>query len=135
MIRAAKKRLWIANAYFVPSDVILSLVKEKAGAGVDVRLLLPGKKTDSHISMGSQHVAYGPLTQEHVRVFEYEPAMMHAKTFVVDDEVSVVGSINLEPLSFSKLEESALVVQDRAFNEEMAQAFERDCKHAVEIER
>lgn len=135
MIRAAKKRLWIANAYFVPSDEILELVKEKAAAGVDVRLLLPGKKSDSRISMGSQHVAYGPLTRNHVRVFEYVPSMMHAKTFVVDDELSVVGTINLEPLSFSKLEENALVVQDRAFNEEMAKTFLEDCKHATEIER
>lgn len=135
MIRAAKKRLWIANAYFVPSDEILDLVKEKAAAGVDVRLLVPGKKSDSRISMGSQHVAYGPLTRNHVRVFEYAPSMMHAKTFVVDHEIAVVGSINLEPLSFSKLEEGALVVQDRAFNEELARAFEEDCKHANEIER
>jgi cardiolipin synthase len=135
LIRAAKKRLWIANAYFVPSDEILDLVKEKAGAGVDVRLLLAGKKSDSRISMGSQHVAYGPLTRNHVRIFEYQPSMMHSKTFVVDDEISVVGSINLEPLSFSKLEEDALVVQDRAFNEEMAKTFEADCKHAKEVER
>jgi cardiolipin synthase A/B len=135
MIRAAKRRLWIANAYFVPSDEIIELVKEKASSGVDVRLLVPGKKSDSRISMGSQHVAYGPLTRNHVRVFEYAPAMMHAKTFIVDDEISVVGSINLEPLSFSKLEEDALVVQDRAFNEVMATTFEQDCKHANEIER
>lgn len=134
MIRAAKKRLWIANAYFVPSNEVLDLVKEKADAGVDVRLLLPGKHSDSRISMGSQHVAYGSLTRHHVRIWEYEPSMMHAKTFVVDEELSVIGSINLEPLSFSKLEEDALVVQDRGFTDELARTFEADCKHAKEIE-
>lgn len=135
MIRAAKKRLWIANAYFVPSDEVLDLVKEKGDAGVDVRLLLPGKHSDSRISMGSQHVAYGSLTEHHVRIWEYEPSMMHAKTFVVDQELAVVGSINLEPLSFSKLEEDALVVQDRVFTDELARTFEQDCKHASEIRR
>ncbi len=130
LVRAAKKRLWIANAYFVPPDAITDMLREKARAGVDVRLLMPGKKSDSKISMGSQHLAYDELVQSGVRVFEYQPSMMHAKTMVVDDEIGIVGSINLEPLSFEKLEEDALVVQDRAFAEELARSFEQDVTHA-----
>lgn len=135
LIRAAKKRLWIANAYFVPSDAITDMIKEKARAGVDVRLLVPGKKSDSTISMGSQHLEYGSLVEAGVRVFEYQPSMMHAKTIVVDEEVGVVGSINLEPLSFEKLEEDALVVQDRAFVEELVRTFEQDCTHARPVSK
>jgi len=135
LFRAAKKRLWIANAYFVPSDEISDLVKEQAKKGVDVRILFPGKHSDSRVSMGSQHVSYGSLTKHGIRVFEWQPSMMHAKTIVLDDEVGVVGSINLEPLSFEKLEEDALVVRDRELNEAMARSFEADCTHAREIER
>lgn len=135
LVQAAKKRLWIANAYFVPPDTVTDMLKAKAAAGVEVRLLVPGKKTDSNISMGSQKMEYGSLLEKGVRVFEYEPSMMHAKTMLVDDEVSLVSSINLDPLSFGKLEEGGLVVQDRAFAAEMARVFEADLAHARPVSR
>lgn len=135
MIQAAKRRLWIANAYFVPSKAILEMIKRKASEGVDVRLLMPGKKSDSKASAGAQHVEYGSLVERGVRVFEYMPSMMHAKTMVVDDELSVVASINLDPLSLNKLEEVALVVQDKAFAAQLAKTFEDDLTHARAVTR
>lgn len=133
MIQAAKKRLWIANAYFVPSTAVLTMIKRKSADGVDVRLLAPGKKSDSKTSFGAQHIEYDALLEQGVRVFEYQPSMMHAKTMLVDDELGLVGSINLDPLSLSKLEEAALVVHDRAFAAELARSFEADCVHAEEL--
>ena len=133
MIQAAKKRLWIANAYFVPSNAILEMVKRKATEGVDVRLLMPGKKSDSKASAGAQHIEYGSLVERGVHVFEYLPSMMHAKTILVDDELAVVSSINLDPLSLNKLEEVALVIQDRAFAAALTGTFEGDLKHAREL--
>ena len=135
VVQAAKRRLWIANAYFVPSDAILEMLKRKASEGVDVRLLMPGKKNDSKASAGAQHKEYGSLVERGVHVFEYEPSMMHAKTMVVDDELAIVASINLEPLSLNKLEEVALVVQDRAFASTLASTFEADLKHATAVTR
>lgn len=135
VIQAAKRRLWIANAYFVPSDAILEMLKRKAGEGVDVRILVPGKKSDSKTSAGAQHIEYGPLVQRGVRVFEYAPSMMHAKTMLADDELAVVASINLDPLSLGKLEEVALVVQDRAFASTLASTFEADLGHATPVSR
>jgi len=135
MAQGAKKRLWIANAYFVPPESFLDIIKGKARSGVDVRILVPGKKTDSKISMGSQHMEYGALVTSGVRVLEYEPSMMHAKTMVVDEELAMVSTINLEPLSLGKLEEDALVVVDRAFTADLARTFEADCAHARTIER
>ena len=70
-----------------------------------------------------------------MKPFEYEPSMMHSKTILVDDEIGVIGSMNLEPISLQRLEEDALVVQDRAFNAEMAKRFEADCTHALAIEQ
>ena len=133
VIASAKKRLWIANAYFVPPKEVLQRLEEEAAEGVDVRILLPGKKSDSNISLSSQHIEYDELVKDKIKVYEYQPSMMHAKTVVVDDEVSLVGSINFDLLSMGKLEEDALVVQDRAFNEEMARSFEQDLTHAKEI--
>ena len=136
MIQAAKKRLWIANAYFVPSQAILEMLKRKASEGVDVRLLMPGKdKSDSKASAGAQHVEYGPLVERGIHIFEYQPSMMHAKTMVVDEDLSVVASINLDPLSLNKLEEVALVVQDRAFAANLAKSFEADVSHTRPVTR
>jgi cardiolipin synthase len=100
---------------------------------VDVRLLAPGKKSDSKTALGAQHVEYGTLQKRGVRVWEYTPSMMHAKTMLVDDELVSVGSINLEPLSLTKLDEAALVVADRDFAAQLARTFENDCRHAREL--
>lgn len=77
-----------------------------------------------------KHVEYGPLVQRGVHIYQYLPSMMHAKTMLVDDELSVVASINLDPLSLNKLEGVALVVQDRAFAAKLAKTFEEDTTHA-----
>jgi cardiolipin synthase A/B len=130
MVQAAKKRLWIANAYFVPSRAILDMIEHKAAQGVDVRVLAPGKKSDSKTSFGLQHVEYDSLLEKGVRVWEYQPSMMHAKTMLIDDDLAVVSSMNLDPLSLGKLEEVALVVQDQEFARALARTFENDCVHA-----
>ncbi len=133
LVQAATKRLWIANAYFVPSKAILEMIKRKATEGVDVRILAPGKQSDSKTSFGAQHIAYGSMIEQGVRVIEYQPTMMHAKTMLVDDDLALVASINLDPLSLGKLEEVGLVVQDRAFAARLAETFEQDCKHSREL--
>ena len=133
MIAAAKKRIWISNAYFVPSEAIRTLLLHKARQGVDVRILTSGKKSDSRTSFTLQQYEYDDLTRGGVRVWEYQPSNMHAKTMVVDDTLSVVGSINLEPLSLNKLEEVALVVDDRKVNATLATSFLRDLRHSHPI--
>lgn len=133
LIASAKSRLWIANAYFVPPTDLLERMKAEAHEGVDVRILLPGAKSDSTISRGSQHVNYGDLIASGIKFYEYDPSMMHAKTIVVDGEVGMVSSINLDELSLDKLEEDALVIQDAAFNARLAESFEQDLKHATQV--
>ncbi len=130
MIAAATHRIWIANVYFVPSRGILELLKAKAHAGVDVRVLAPYKNSDSKTAFGMQHIEYGGLQKEGAKVWEYTTSMMHAKTMLIDDELALVGSINLDPLSLNELEEDALVVQDRGFAEHLGQAFRADCARA-----
>ena len=70
-----------------------------------------------------------------MKVFEYEPSMMHAKTMLADEEIAVVASINLDPLSLHKLDEVALVMQDRAFVATLVGTFEADLKHAKPVGR
>lgn len=132
LFQSAKRRLWISNAYFVPSRALLDLLERKAAAGVDVRILVAGKKSDSKTSFGAQQGLYGSLLEKGARVFEYEPSMMHAKTLVADDRLSLVGSMNLDPLGLNTLEEVGAVVDDPAVNAALAARFEVDITRAKE---
>lgn len=134
LIASAERRLWIANAYFVPSRGVLELLMKRAEAGVDVRILAPYKNSDSKTAFGAQHLEYGELLKKGVKIWEYTSSMMHAKTMLVDDRLAQVGSINLDPLSLHELEEDALLVEDRAFVAELEQTFIADCERSKPAE-
>jgi cardiolipin synthase A/B len=114
-LAAARKRVWIANAYFVPPPEVLGALCSRASSGVDVRLLLPGPFQDHPVVRFIQRRLYPRLERNGVKVYEYQPTMMHAKTMLVDDRLALVGSINLDPFSMEWLEEGALVVNDPDF--------------------
>ena len=135
VIAAAKQRLWITNAYLVPSPAISRMLIHKAQSGVDVRILVPGIKSDSKPSLAAQHEEYPALLAAGIRVWEYTPSMIHTKTMVADDALVVIGSINLDPLSLNMLEEGALVLLDRPIAAELARQFEADVQHADERTR
>jgi cardiolipin synthase len=135
MIASAKRRIWIANAYFVPSRGVLELLERKARAGVEIRLLAPDKNSDSKSAFGAQHMEYGSLLELGVRVWEYTASMMHAKTMLVDDDLLLVGSINLDPLSLNELEEVALLTRDAALARELGDSFVTDCRRSNELKK
>jgi cardiolipin synthase len=82
-----------------------------------------------------EHTEYPKLLAAGVRVWEYTPSMIHSKTMIADDELAVVGSINLDPLSLNKLDESALLIDDRGTTAELARQFEADVKQGHELTR
>jgi cardiolipin synthase len=127
-IASARKRLWIWNAYFVPDDRLRDLLVKQARAGVDVRLIVPGDKNDVTVSKVEQRRSYPPLVAAGIRIFEYQPTMMHAKAMLIDDRVAVVGSINLDSLSLTRLEEDAVVVDDPALVTALAHDWDDDIK-------
>ncbi|MCA1827109.1 MAG: phospholipase D-like domain-containing protein [Myxococcales bacterium] len=132
LIATAKKRIWIANAYFVPSAPIMTLLTRKAREGVDVRVLAAGDKTDTKPYLPTQRSRMDELAQSGVRTFEYEPTMMHGKTMVVDDSIVLVGSCNLEPLSLNKLDDGALVAVDARLAREASRRFLDDLARSTE---
>jgi len=132
---SARRRIWLANAYFVPTRAMIETLGTKARAGVDVRVLVPGKKNDSKTSQGAQQLDYDELLAAGVRVWEYLPTMMHSKSLLADEDRVVVGSINLDPISLNKVDEAALVVVDAELAASVGEAFERDLEHARELKR
>lgn len=131
---AARRTLWITNAYFAPGHAALKVLGAAARRGVDVRLLLPGA-TDAPIVRHAGHGFYSALLASGVRVFEYQAAVLHAKSLVADDYVAVVGSSNLDFRSFYFNAECNLVILDQAAAEALAVAFRTDLEQSNEIER
>ncbi len=133
LVGGARERLWITTPYFAPPTRALHLLRAAARRGVDVRLLVPGKYTDNAVVQHAAHGAYQTLLNAGVRVFEYERAMLHSKTVVVDGYASVIGSTNLDFRSFwLNAECNALLFDDQAAAA-LEGAFLDDCARSVEI--
>src|SRR5205807_2323771 len=98
-IDSATARAWIMSAYFVPSRRFRKALRRAARRGVDVRLLLPGARTDHPWVRQAARRFYGKLLRNGVKIFEYQPRMLHAKMILCDDWVSI-GSSNLDRWSF-----------------------------------
>jgi cardiolipin synthase len=132
-LAAAERRVWIANAYFVPPPSVLGALCARRENGIDVRLLLPGPHQDHASVTFLQRRQYPRLDESGVKVYEYQPSMMHAKTMLVDDRLSVVGSMNLDFLSMEWLEEGALIVDDRGFAREFEERWARDIARSKQV--
>jgi cardiolipin synthase len=132
ILGAAKHHVWITNAYFAPGRRALRILTDTARRGVDVRLLLPGR-TDVPLLRHAAHGYYEQLLESGVRVFEYQPEVLHAKSLTADGYVSIVGSSNLDFRSFSFNAECNLVILDRSCGSRLEQAFRDDLTAAEEI--
>jgi cardiolipin synthase len=132
-LMAARERAWIANAYFVPPPEVLGALLLLPEHGVDVRLLLPGPHQDHPTVTFLQRRHYRRLHRSGMRVYEYQPSMMHAKTMLVDDRLVVVGSINMDFLSMELLEEGCLVADDRPFAAELERRWGMDISRSKQV--
>ena len=129
---ASTKRIWITNAYCTPtSDQVEQLVKA-VQRHVDVRLLLPGPNNDQPLTKSAGRAAYGKLLEGGVKIFEYQPSMIHQKSMVIDTLFSMFGSSNLDARSSEINEELDVVVYDQNFGREMESIFEKDLAQAKE---
>jgi cardiolipin synthase len=135
LVAAATRRLWIANSYFVPDEPLQELLVERARAGVDVRVLAPGPVHDVPPVRAGQRATYARLLEAGVRIFEYQPSMMHAKTMLVDDRWVAVGSTNMDALSFDRLEEGSVVAESRALARHLEERLRADFGRSDEVTR
>lgn len=131
-MEAARKNIWITQAYFVPDPEFLEELKDAAKRGVDVRLLLPGI-SDSTMVLNATRAHYTDLLTAGVRIYETKDIILHAKTAVVDNVWSTVGSSNLDTLSFFMNHEVNATVLGSAFGNALAERFEKDLNYAREI--
>ena len=124
-IDSATARAWIMSAYFVPSRRFRKALRRAARRGVDVRLLLPGARTDHPWVRQAARRFYGKLLRNGVKIFEYQPRMLHAKMILCDDWVSI-GSSNLDRWSFRWNLEANQEIADADFANTAAAVFAGD---------
>ena len=133
LIAGATRRLWITNAYFVPSPPFVEALCAAKARGVDVKILLPGRyQNQPAVGRASRHTWQRSLAGG-VEIFEYEHTMIHAKTVVVDSVVSSIGSINFDPRSFALNAEFGIVVLDAPLAARFEAAFGNDLRSARRV--
>jgi cardiolipin synthase A/B len=128
----ARERVWLTDAYYAGTTAYVQTLRSAALQGVDVRLLLPGA-TDIPLLRPLSRAGYRLLLEAGIRVFEWNGAMLHAKTAVVDGRWARVGSTNLNVASWFGNCELDAVVEDQGFAEQMERMYLDDLGNATEI--
>ena len=132
-IAGARRTLYVTNAYFAPDVNFVQLLVEAARRGVDVRLLLAGPRTDVRLARTAGRARYESLLAAGVRIYEWQPSTLHAKTFVVDGLWSSIGTMNFDNRSLALNDEVTLMVLDASAGQRMDSLFLADLRHSTEI--
>lgn len=126
----ARKRLWIQTPYLIPDDAVFATLETIASSGVDVRIMIPCKPDHPFIYRATQWYA-NELTRYGVKIYIYNNGFLHAKTVVVDNLYSSVGSMNQDYRSYDLNFEANAIFYDKNFNKLMADSFEEDMKKST----
>ena len=132
MITFAGEKIYLQTPYFVPDRVMLESLKMAAQSGVDVKIMIPCMP-DHPFVYWANYSYCGELIKSGARVFRYENGFLHAKTLVVDGEVSTVGSANFDVRSFRLNFEANAFVYDKELANKMEKTFEDDMKLSTEV--
>jgi cardiolipin synthase len=132
-IASARRTLYVSNSYFVPDDDFRKLLISARRRGVDVRILTVSDETDVKTTLWAGRGRYEQLLSAGIRIYEYQPTMMHSKTFIVDGIWGSIGSMNFDNRSLAFNNESNLVFLDSAQGALMNATFMDDLTRAKEI--
>ena len=132
-IAGAQRTLYVTNAYFAPDDNFVDLLVRAARRGVDVRLLVGGERTDIRMTWQAGRARYETLLAAGVRIYEWQPSTLHAKTFVVDGLWSSIGTMNFDNRSLALNDEVTLMILDADVGRRMDALFLDDLRWSEEI--
>ncbi len=127
-VASAQRSIHITNPYFVPDDKMVETLVQTAHRGVRVVLILPGA-IDHNLVRQASRSELGRLLRAGIEVYEYRPALLHAKTMVIDGVWSTVGSTNLDRRSFALNDELNLVIYNQAVARRLDEIFAQDLAH------
>lgn len=129
---AARRQILAATPYFVPPDTLLTALRAAALRGIDVRLILPEKNNHFYAGLASRAL-YGELLECGVRIFERHEPFSHAKAVLIDDELAIIGSANLDIRSLRLNYETGLVVYGENAVNSIKSALVDDQNHSTAI--
>lgn len=125
LINMAKKRLWIASPYFVPNQAVGAALQLAALRGVKIRIMLPLKPDHLLVYLASYSYLY-QMSLPNIQFFRYEYGFMHQKVVLVDDDLALVGTANIDNRSFYLNFEIGILVHDTAFALDVEKMLEAD---------
>ncbi len=130
-ITQCRQRLWITSPYFVPDEALILALRTAVYRGVDVRLFQPDR-SDSKLVRSASRAFYPELLQGGISVFEYQ-GMLHAKAMLLDEDMVLVGSANLDTRSFRLNFELSTFIKNSHVNRELANLLERLQTHSEQL--
>lgn len=134
VISSAKRIIWIQTPYFLPTDALFNALIAAALSDVDVRIMMP-RHTDSTLL---HYASFSYITQclnAGIKVYLYQPGMLHAKAMIIDDNLVTAGSTNFDFRSFENNFESNLFIYDEEFNKKMRDIFYSDMEKCERVRR
>lgn len=132
-VNGARHSLMMEQSYFIPTTPFRKALLRAAKRGVDIQVLVPNKLIDSKPARRASQNHWRVLLENGIRIFEYEPTMMHAKLLVADERLSIIGSSNFDERSFFINDEINLHVDSPSFAREQLRMMEKDLVNAREI--
>jgi cardiolipin synthase len=130
-IHVADKRVWLSTPYFVPTLPALYALTSAAMRGLDTRVMIP-KNSDSHLVDLAARSYYDALLKAGVRVFEYQPRMLHSKVLLIDDAFAILGSANFDNRSFVTNFEMSIAVHEAHISHDLERVWNEDQAKSIE---
>ena len=132
-ISSAKKSIYITSPYFIPGESLMDTLIIAIQSGLDVKLLIPGI-SDSKMVNAAASAYYTELLRYGVKIYKYNKGFVHAKTMVIDNDLAVIGSANMDYRSFDLNFEVNAMVYSANIAGQLSNAFENDLKVSEQID-
>lgn len=131
-ITTAKKLIWIQTPYFLPTDALFNALEAAALSKIDVRIMMPAH-TDSLLLHYSSFSYISQCLKAGIKIYLYQPGMLHAKAMIIDEDLVTAGSTNFDFRSFENNFECNLFIHDREFNKRMRDIFYSDMEKCQKV--
>ena len=128
----AKKLIYIETPYFLPTESLLKALQTAALSKVDVRIIIP-RKPDSIMLRLASGSYIGQCLKSGIKIYFYEPGMLHAKSIIIDDEISTTGSTNFDFRSMEYNFECNAFIYSKTINARMKEIFLADIENSTRI--
>ena len=132
-ISCAKKSIYITSPYFIPGESLMDALIIAIQSGLDVKVLIPGI-SDSKMVNAAASAYYTELLQYGAKIYKYNKGFVHAKTMVIDDDLAIIGSANMDYRSFDLNFEVNALVYSKKTAKQLTVAFENDLKESAQID-